>query len=131
MDLGIFDPQYVQKQQVASLQRMAAEQNALRVQLYQQASADWITANLRNRDLGLPLQPVPTAPKKITVDEQGNWTEGPFDSLQPPVLPAPVTPLPSGSLRPSPSALPPDRLDQIIAILAVLNSKLEALAPRQ
>jgi hypothetical protein len=126
VDLNIFDPQYVQKQQVASLQRMAAEQNALRVQLYQQASADWITTNLRNRDINQPISPAPSAPKKIVVGDAGDWQEMPFDNLQPPILPAPVAPLPSGSLRPA-GLVPPDRTDQIIAILQVLNAKLDAL----
>ena len=130
MDLNIFDPQYVQKQQVASLQRMAAEQNALRVQLYQQASADWVTTNLRNRDLGLALSALPAAPKKILVGDDGEWREAAFDDLQPPTLPAPVTPLPaSNSLRATVN-VPPDRTDQILAILAVLNDKLDTLVKR-
>jgi len=133
VDISIFDPDYVQKQQVASLQRMAAEQNALRVQRYQQASTDWITANLRNRDLGLPLSPLPVVPKKIVVSDSGDWSEVPFDGLDAPVLPAPVLASGSGSIRAT-TNVPPDRLDQVIAILSVLNDKLDRLlaagAPR-
>ena len=129
MDLSIFDPQYVRKQQTASLQRMGAEQNALRVQLYQQACTDWVATNLRNRDLGLPLSPAPAPPKKIVVSEAGDWLEAAFDDLQVPVLPAPVTLLPSGSLRAAVN-VPPDRTDQILSILQVLNSKIEALLGR-
>jgi len=126
IDTNIFDPAYVQKQQVASLQRMAAEQNALRLQLYQQASADWITANLRNRELSLPISPVPPIPKKIVVSDSGDWTEIPFDGLQTPVLPAPVPVAPNTGLRPT-SAVPPDRLDQVIAILGIFNDKLDRI----
>jgi hypothetical protein len=127
MDLDIFDPQYVQKQQVANLQRMAAEQNNLRVQRYKQASADWIAANLRNRDIGLPISELPTIPKKIVVSDEGEWTEVPFDDLQAPVLPAPVV-VPSGSIRASLPA--PDRLDQVLAALQYMNSKLDKLLSR-
>jgi hypothetical protein len=130
MDSNIFDPQYVQKQQVASLQQMAAQQNALRVQLYQQASTDWVTTNLRNRDLNLPVTPPPTMPKKIVVSDAGDWLEVPFDNLQVPVLPAPTVGLPSGSLRPS-GSVPPDRTDQILAALQLLNGKLDTLLNRQ
>jgi hypothetical protein len=129
VELNIFDPQYVQKQQVASLQRMAAEQNALRVQLYQQACTDWVATNLRNRDLSLPLSPAPAAPKKILVSEAGDWLEAAFDNLQAPALPAAATPLPSGSLRATVN-VPADRTDQVLAMLQAINSKIEALLGR-
>jgi hypothetical protein len=129
MEVNIFDPNYVQKQQVASLQNMAAQQNALRAQLYQQASADWVTTNVRNRDLGLAIAPLPTPPKKIVVTDDGQWTETPFDTLQPPVLPPLAAQLPSGSLRPS-GPIPPDRTDQLIGMLQVVNAKLDALLAR-
>jgi hypothetical protein len=127
METDIFDPRYVQKQQVLSLQRMAAEQNNLRVQRYQQASADWITANMRNRDMGLPIGELPTIPKKIAVSDQGDWTEAAFDDLQAPVLPTPVV-VPSGSLRAAVPAV--DRLDQVLAALQYMNSKLDTLLSR-
>jgi hypothetical protein len=126
METNIFDPEYVQKQQVASLQRMAAEQNALRVQLYRQASADWVTTNTHNRDLGLPITPLPVMPKKIVVSDAGDWSEVAFDDLYAPVLPAPVVAPSSGSLRPA-GMVPPDRLDQVLAALERLNQKLDAV----
>jgi hypothetical protein len=126
LDTNIFDPDYVQKQQVASLQAMAAQQNAVRVQAYTGQCANWVTVNLRNRDLGVPLAAVPVVPKKIVVSDAGEWTELPFADLQPPVLPAPVAVAPATGLRPA-GPVPPDRLDQVIAILGVLNDKLDRL----
>jgi hypothetical protein len=125
-DTNIFDPDYVKKQQLASLQRMAAEQNSLRVQLYTQASADWIAANVINRDKGLPIAALPTVPKKITVSDAGEWTEAPFADLVAPVLP-PVQKLPGDGHSIAASNPPADRTDQVLACLRVLNAKLDAL----
>lgn len=116
MELNIFDPQYVQKQQIASLQQMAANQNALRVQAFQTACANYLSTQGK--------APVPVIPKKITVDEAGNWTEATFPDLVVPALPDPSPS--TGSLRPSVPVV--DRTDQIIAILGVMNAKLDALA---
>ena len=126
MDLSIFDLDYVQKQQVASLQRTAAEQNAIRVQLFRQASSDWVTTNVRNRELGLPLTPATVPPKKIVVTDAGEWTEAPNTELQSPVLPADPGPAKSSPLRATVN-LPADRTDQIIQILQKLNGKLDSL----
>jgi hypothetical protein len=124
----IFSPDYVQKQQVASLQRMAAEQNAARVQGYKLACDNWLQANSRNRDLGLPITPVPVIPKKITVGEDGEWFEAPFTDLAAPALPTPVIPPSSGSLR---AAVPPvDRTDQLLAQNAVMYALLQRIAAK-
>jgi hypothetical protein len=127
MDINIFDPQYVQKQQVANLQRMAAEQNSMRVQRYKQASSDWVANNIHNRELGLPVTDLPIIPRKIVVTDDGEWKEVAFNDLQPPVLPAPVM-AQSSPLR---AAIPAvDRLDQVLAALQYMNSKLDTLLSR-
>jgi hypothetical protein len=121
-----FDPNYVQRQQTVSLQAMAEQQNDIRLQAYQGQCSTWTAVNLLNRDRGLPIAPVPAMPRKIVVSDAGEWTEEMFPGLQPPVLPAPVIPPGDGhSLRASAG---PDRLDQILAVLGVLNAKLDALA---
>lgn len=124
MDINIFDPDYVKNQQTASLQRMAAEQNALRVQQYKQASADWITTNIRNRDIGLPITALPTIPRKIVVTDAGEWTEAPFSELQPPALPLPVaaagTPWKVGTTDESQHA-------QVLACLKLIYADLQAI----
>jgi hypothetical protein len=128
LDISIFDPQYVQKQQTANLQAMAAQQNAQRLQTYTGQCATWVTNNLRNRDLGLPLTAVPTIPNQITVADDGTWTEAPFvPPLQPPVLPPPVAPLPDAGKIAATTNVPPDRIDQVIAILQLFNTKLDTL----
>jgi hypothetical protein len=66
-DINIFDPDYVQKQQLANLRRQADAQNAQREQQYKQASADWRTTNARNQELGLGITPLPTKPLRIEV----------------------------------------------------------------
>lgn len=126
MGTNIFDPDYVQKQQVLSLQRMAAEQNALRIQLYTQASGDWVLANTLNRDKGLPIAKLPAMPKKIVVGDDGQWTETAFLELVPPVLPPEVPPATTGSIRAT-GNVPPDRLDQVLSILRLFNDKLDAI----
>jgi hypothetical protein len=126
MDLNVFDPKYVQSLQVASLQRMASEQNALRVQRFQQASADWITGNIRNRDMGLAPTEKPAIPKKIVVDpETGDWSDGAFDNLLQPELPAPVV-VKSGSIA-NPAAAQPDRLDQALYCIGIAVDKLDQI----
>lgn len=116
MDLGIFDPQYVQKQQVASQQQMAAQQNALRVAAFNQACSDYIQSYGK--------APVPTVPKKIVVDPvTGSWSEASFSELSVPSLPTPAAT--TGTLLPF--GQPVDRIDQIIAILKVMNDKIDGL----
>jgi hypothetical protein len=127
MAIDIFDPQYVQKQQVLSLQRMAADQNTMRVQNYKQVAADWVAANIVNRDRGVPISALPTIPKKIVVDDAGNWFEVNFEDLSAPVLPPQVV-AQSSPLRSATPAV--DRLDQVLAALQYMNSKLDKLLSR-
>lgn len=126
MDISVFDPDYVQKQQVASLRRQADTQNGLRLGLYQQASADWITSNMRNRDLGLAITPQPTPPKLIVVSDAGVWSEVEWSQLKAPELPAPVITQSTG-LRPDPSKVPPDRIDQVIQGLGFIFAEVKSL----
>jgi hypothetical protein len=124
MDTNIFDPNYVQQQQIASLQRLASEQNNFRVQRYKQQCADWIAANIINRDRNLPFTDLPPIPRKVVISDEGNWEESTFPDLLPPTLPTPVV-VPSGSIKsPTPA---PDRLDQVLAILKYFNQRFDTL----
>ena len=130
MESDIFDPNYVKKQQTASLRRMAAEQNALRVERFNQARADWIATNVHNRDLGLPITAVPIVPKRIVVDDEGEWTEVPFADLSAPVLPPAVPPQTGNPLTKLNPQAETDRHAQLLAVLTMLNSKLDTLLLR-
>jgi hypothetical protein len=126
-----FDPDVVRKQGIAVLIKMAEQTNELRQQQYDGQCAQWITVNVRNRELGLPLTPLPIVPKLITVDTTGEWWETP-QALPAPVLPPETPPQTGGSLRPPIGAVPPDRVDKIIAfcnyqagVMEILNDKLD------
>jgi hypothetical protein len=126
-----FDPEVVREQQIAALIEMAKQQNVINRQRYDGQSAEWIKVNIRNRELGLPLTPVPIVPKQITIDEKGEWWETP-QSLPAPILPPETPPQTGGSLRPPIGAVPPDRVDKIIAfcnyqagVMEILSDKLD------
>lgn len=126
-EINIFDPQYVQKQQAASLQRMAAEQNAARVQGYRSACDAWVATNTRNRDLGLPITPVPVIPRKIVVTDEGEWKEEAFTDLVTPVLPPPVV-AQSSPLRAA--TLAKYRIDQLLAQNGAIYALLAKIAAK-
>lgn len=123
---NIFSPNYIQQQNVESLRRQAKDQNNMRLALYQSASVDWITNNLRNRDMGLTITDKPTKPKRIEVSDAGVWSEGEWVGLTEPELPAPVLTR-SESLRPDPSKVPPDRIDQVIQGLGLLYTEIKSI----
>jgi hypothetical protein len=127
VEINIFDPDYVQKMQVASLQTQADAQNALHLQLYQQACSDWINTNSINRDRSLAITPAPAKPQKQVVSDTGVTTLVDWTELQTPVLPALVL-APSTALKATVTT--PDRIDQIIAALGVLNGKLDKIAAK-
>jgi hypothetical protein len=125
-----FDPEVVRKQQIANLIRMADQQNQINRERYEGQSKNWVEVNMRNRELGLPLSPLPIVPKLITVDANGEWWETP-QSLPMPTLPPPVPPQTGGSLRPpAGTPLPPDRLDQVIAYLSYQEGLLKMVLER-
>ena len=123
MDTNVFDPDWVNQQRIASLRKQADDQNSLHLQQYNGAAADWVTNNLRNRDLGLPITAVPTPPAKIVVDDSGNDSRIDWPGLQPPILPPPVLNTGTGGIRAT-AGLPPDRIDQILAMLRAIGAKL-------
>ena len=84
---------------------------------YEQARTDWVSGNLQNRALGLPLTPIPTPPKHIifTIDGITLKQEEVLDpNLKPPVLPPPTPVQPSVPFKTD----APATTDQILAMLA-------------
>jgi len=110
------------------MKAQAETQNAIRLSGYTQACADWIAANVSNRDLGLTLTDLPIKPKKQVVDAVGNVTEVTWEGLTTPVLPEQG--LASSSSIKATTNVPMDRLDQVIACLSVLNEKLDKIVAK-
>jgi len=85
---------------IAELNRDEAQNNLNLHNAYPAQAQAWIDANTRNREIGLPLTPVPPLPQqKIWYkDSNGNpaFRMEPFPDLQVPVLPPLVAPTPSG-----------------------------------
>lgn len=117
-----FDPDYVKKAAIFKAQKDAEASNAVHVQSFKQAAADWLVNAGRARDLSLPIPPAPVPPKKIVISDGGESSLADFPDLSTPVLP-PANQVPSSGSIANPNP-PPDRTDQIIAMLRAIGEKL-------
>lgn len=110
-----FDKDYVAKAQIQARQNQAASVNNVRRQLFQTSVEAYLNSNGKAA--------TPTIPMEWIVNDDGTETNNtPFKDL---VVPSLATAyLPSGALRPAASTVPPDRTDQIIAMLGVIRDQL-------
>lgn len=114
--LDPFDPDYVKKNTILSLQKQADDENALRLQAFNNACIVYFREGAK--------APVPVIPNKVYIDlNTGQRSESTWPGLVVPTLPPPV--LSTGS--PVPTTTVPDRTDQIIAMLKIMNDKLDRL----
>jgi hypothetical protein len=96
------------------------------VTLYKQGLANWILANVQNRDLGLPLSAPPTPPQRVVIYATGAGTQSQYSAPVDPSLPNAVLP-PAGAGAPSvPFATGAPSQDA--AVMGALGQILQELA---
>lgn len=123
-EVNIFDPNYVWNTWVAKLQAQAEEVNASRQASYAGQCAEWVNNALVNRGRGIPLPPAPPIPMKMIVGMDGQTADVTWPELKPPVLPAENASPRTASIA---AAGVPSQTDQVIAILKMMNEKLDKI----
>lgn len=123
-----FDSSVQTQQKIAALVQQAANANAAAKAAYLQKAQDWLTDAVHDRDLNMPIPPVPAPPQAQHVDPNtGVMTLGPDLVAQAPVLPAPIQN--NGSNGAIASSTPaPDRIDQIMSGLGQMWTLLQNLS---
>lgn len=119
----MFDWQTLRKEIYQKMLAAAADRNLAAVAAYKDKCANWIEVNVRNREMGLAITPVPTVPKKEVIQDTGSefvtvYEE--FTDLQPPVLPAPVVGVKSEFKAGNPNA-------EVLFALGVIKQDLDKI----
>lgn len=123
-----FDPDWIRRQTIAKQQQIADRDNAAKAAQYLGKAHDYLAQNVQLQAAGKALLTLEAPPFKEVVDGSGNivasteFVTSPV-SVIPPQGAAPV------QFGPAVQAAnaPPDRLDQVIAILAYLGEQLAAI----
>lgn len=108
---GQFDPAEAERQKIAGLTRVAADQNKLRRQLYGQASQVYLDNARMGRGTPLPIRPTFARVDQTT----GEWTENVWSEIDmpAPVFNPPPTPPPLIGLTTPGQQLPETQLDRV------------------
>lgn len=128
-----FASNYIEQVHIFDRQQKAIHDNKELHDKYAQAAQNWIDANITNRAVGLPISAKPQMPLELIVEDNGNEHLSPFSDLKVPELP------PLGNTPPSATSgfgipttnLPPDRTDQMVGMLRILNDKLDILLAKK
>ena len=128
LDINPFDPEYQTKLLRAANQAQADQANARAVQVYQNSAAN---AKAQNNAAGKVIATLPPPPHKKILDSLGNIIDS-TELVCEPISVAPDAPTappssPTGVFPNSSAPFATQQLDQILAMLRVLKSDLDAI----
>jgi hypothetical protein len=126
-----FSPAFYTLNMIYGRQQNALRDNKRTREDHLLKSENWIRANMQNRTIGQPITAKPIMPKELVVNDNGTEFYQAFADLKEPELPVEnviVNPVPGAFTSQSPAT---DRTDQLIAMMRVINEKLDrALAQK-
>lgn len=123
-----FSTDYIKLLNIFQRQQYAVKFNSDNRASFLLASQNWIDSNIVNRSNNLPISIKPVMPLELVVEDDGKEYTRVFSDLKDPVLPEQNEKPSAASGFGIPSTnLPPDRLDQVMGMLRVLNDKLDQI----
>lgn len=123
-----FSPSYYELNMIYGRQQSALRRNAEVKKNFLEESKIWISANTDNLTAARPLTAKPVMPKELIVYDDGAEEYKTFGDLKDPELPSiKVTPGAGSGFGQPGVPIPADRQDQTIAMLRIMNDKLDKI----
>ena len=131
LDINPFDPEYERKIAIAKNQAEADKENSADAENYRKRAADLKQANIQQLAAHQPLFTLDPPRHKRVVDTNGNIIDS-TDLVCEPISVIPDAPTgppssPTGAFPTQGGPMPTDQLVQVLAMLRVLKSDLDAI----